>query len=180
MLLFLYERIAWVHLLKLVGMFDLFIPHNNWILVKNERIRVYMETTHIYLWIMNKSDLFQKIAFSIIIGVFGSVLLVVFFSSFMSINTIEKLLPFVIGFNAALTGFNLISKTKNSLKYKRIYAVASGISAVIFTGVILNLISISIMGGYLIYITDLIILIVIGAVLSGFGAILAIKYLNLN
>ena len=139
-----------------------------------------METTNIYLWIMNKSDLFQKIAYSIIVGVFGSVLLVVFFSSFMSLDIIGKLLPWLIGFNASLTGFNLINKTKNSLKYKRIYAVASGILVAIFAGVLLNIISFSIMGGYFIYIPDLIFLIVIGAVLSGLGAILAIKYLNLN
>jgi hypothetical protein len=36
------------------------------------------------------------------------------------------------------------------------------------------------MGGYFIFITDLILLIVIGAVLSGLGAILAIKYLNIK
>ena len=141
-----------------------------------------METTNIYLWIMNKSDLFQKIAYSIIVGVFGSVLLVVFFSSLMSLGTIEKLLPWVIGFNAALTGYNLINKTNNSLKYGRISAAGSGIMMVIITVVLLNIISFNFMGGYLIdiNITDLILLLVVGAVLSGLGAILAIKYLNLN
>lgn len=138
----------------------------------------HMEYTNVYLWIMNKSDLFKKIAYSIIVGVLGSLLLVVFFTTLMSYGTIEKLLPWVIGFNAALTGFNLINKTKNSLQYKRISAVGSGIMMVIITVVLINIIFFNLMGGYLIYIKDLIFLIAIGAVFSGLGAILAIKYLT--
>jgi len=129
---------------------------------------------------MNKSDLFKKIAYSIIVGALGSLLLVVFFTTLMSLGTIGKLLPWVIGFNAALTGFNLINKTKNSLKYKRIYAVASGILVAVIAGVLINIIFFNLMGGYVIYIKDLIFLIAIGAVFSGLGAILAIKHLNIK
>ena len=139
-----------------------------------------MEYTNACLWIMNKSDLSKKIAYSIIVGVLGSLLLVVFFTTLMSYSTIEKLLPWVIGFNAALTGFNLINKTKNSLQYKRISAVSSGIMMVIITVVLINIIFFNLMGGYLIYIKDLIFLIAIGAVFSGLGAILAIKHLNIK
>ena len=143
---------------------------------------VGMDSANIYLWIMNKSELFKKIVYSILVGVIGSVILVVFFTSLMSLGTIEKLLPWVIGFNAALTGYNFINKTNNSLKYRRIYAAGSGILMVAITVVLLNIITFYLMGGYLIYIniTDLIFLFVIGAVLSGFGAILAIKYLNIK
>ena len=139
-----------------------------------------MEYTNVCLWIMNKSDLFKKIAYSIIVGALGSLLLVVFFTTLMSLGTIGKLLPWVIGFNAALTGFNLINKTKNSLKYKRIYAVASGILVAVIAGVLINIIFFNLMGGYVIYIKDLIFLIAIGAVFSGLGAILAIKHLNIK
>jgi hypothetical protein len=129
---------------------------------------------------MNKSDSFKKIAYSIIVGILGSLLLVVFFTTLMSYVTIEKLLPWVIGFNAALTGFNLVNRTNNHLKYERISAVGSGITMVIITVVLINVIFFNLMGGYLIYINELIFLIGIGAVFSGLGAILAIKHLKIK
>lgn len=137
-----------------------------------------MEYTTVCLWIMNKSDSFKKIAYSLMVGVLGSLLLVVFFTTLMSYGTIEKLLPYVIGFNAALTGYNLINRANNCLKFERISAVGSGITMVIITVVLINVIFFNLMGGYLIYINELIFLIGIGAVFSGLGAILAIKHLK--
>ena len=139
-----------------------------------------MENLNIYLWAMNKTDQVKTIAYPIIVGIIGSLVLVGFFTSLMSFDTIEKLLPYIIGFNAALTGYNLIKKADNSLNFKRIYAISSGVLMVITTAVILNLVMLHLMGGYLIYLTDAIFLIIIGGVLSGLGAILAIKYLNMN
>lgn len=129
---------------------------------------------------MNKSDPFKKIAYSIIVGVLGSLLLVVFFTTLMSYGTIEKLLPWVIGFNAALTGYNMIKRTNNRINYKRISAVGSGILMVIITVVLINIIFFNLMGGYLIYINELIFLIAIGAIFSGLGAILAVNVINLK
>ena len=139
-----------------------------------------METTDIYLWIMNKSYDFKEIVYSILVGVIGALVLVVFFTSLLSLGTIEKLLPYVIGFNAALTGYNLINRTKSSLKYRRVYAAGSGILMVAITVVLSNIITFYLMGVCLINITELMFLIVIGGVLSGLGGILAIKYLNLD
>jgi len=137
----------------------------------------HMEYTNACLWIMNKSDLFKKIAYSIIVGILGSLLLVGFFTTLMSYGTIEKLLPWVIGFNAALTGHNLINRTNNRLKYERIFAVGSGIAMVVISVVLINIIFFNLMGGYLVYMNELIFLIAIGAVLSGLGAILANNFM---
>ena len=139
---------------------------------------VVMENTNISL--KNKFYPFRKFVHSILVGVIGSVLLVIFFASLMSLGTITKLLPWVIGFNAALTGYNLINKAGKRLKYKRIYAVVSGITLAIITGVLLNIISFYLMGGYLIYFSEFMFLILIGSICSGLGSILAIKYLNLE
>ena len=139
-----------------------------------------MENLNIYLWAVNKTDQVKTIAYPIIVGIIGSLVLVGFFTSLMSFDAIEKLLPYIIGFNAALTGYNLIKKTDNSLKFKRIYAVSSGVLMVIITAVILNLVMLHLMGSFLIYLTDAISLVIIGGVLSGLGAMLAIKYLNMN
>lgn len=139
-----------------------------------------MGNLNIYLWAMNKTDQVKTIGYPIIVGIIGSLVLVGFFTSLMSFDTIEKLLPYIIGFNAALTGYNLIKKTDNSIKFKRICAISSGVLMVITTAVILNLVMLHLMGSYLIYLTDTIFLIIIGGVSSGLGAILAMKYLNMN
>ncbi|MCG6974666.1 MAG: hypothetical protein LJE66_16165, partial [Desulfobacterales bacterium] len=45
-----------------------------------------------------------------LIGIVGVVLLVIFCAGLIRIGTINKLLPFIIGFNAALTGYNLVRR----------------------------------------------------------------------
>ena len=139
-----------------------------------------MESTTVCSRMMNKSELLKKTAYCIMVGSLGSLLLVVFFTTVMSYGTIEKLLPWVISFNAALTGYNLINRTNNSLKYGRISAVGGGIFMVIISVVLINIIFFHFMGVYLIYFTELILFIAIGAFSSGLGAILAIKHINLR
>lgn len=129
---------------------------------------------------MNNYDLLLKFIYSMFIGVFGSILIVMFFTGVMSMGTIEKLLPFIIGFNAALTGFNLMTRTKDSLKYKRLWSLLSGIILVVGVTLILNIAFYYLSGDYIVFMTDFFILAVTGGVFSWLGAILAIKYYNLD
>ena len=139
-----------------------------------------MENLNIYLWVMNTSNQVKPIVFSILVGVIGSLVLVGFFTSLMSLDTIEKFLPYIIGFNAALTGYNLMKNSDNNLKFIRIYAISSGAVMVIIAAVILNMVMLHLMGDTFIHLPDTIFLIIIGGVFGGLGAILAIKYLNIN
>ncbi len=123
---------------------------------------------------------FGKFVQPILTGVFGSVLLVIFFTGLMSIGTIGKFLPFVICFNTALTGYNLLRRTKNKFKYKRIWGLISGIITVVITVLILNGLFFYLTGGCIIYIMDLFLLISVGFVFSWLGAVLAIRYLHLE
>jgi len=129
---------------------------------------------------MNNYDLLLKFIYSMFIGVFGSILIVMFFTGVMSMGTIEKLLPFIIGFNAALTGFNLMTRTKDSLKYKWLWSLLSGIILVVGVTLILNIAFYYLSGDYIVFMTDFFILAVTGGVFSWLGAILAIKYYNLD
>lgn len=129
---------------------------------------------------MNNYDLLLKFIYSMFIGVFGSILIVMFFTGVMSMGTIEKLLPFIIGFNAALTGFNLMTRTKDSLKYKRLWSLLSGIILVVGVTLILNIAFYYLTGDDIVFMTDFFILAVTGGVFSWLGAILAIKYYNLD
>ena len=120
-------------------------------------------------------DLLLKFIYAIFIGVFGAVLLVMFFAGLMTIGTIERLLPYIIGFNAALTGYNLISKIKEHLKYKRIWSVISGIIMVSAVVLILNIAFYHFIDGYIVDIIDFLILVPVGGVFGWLGSILAIK-----
>ena len=120
-------------------------------------------------------DLFLKFIYAIFIGVFGAVLLVMFFAGLMTIGTIERLLPYIIVFNAALTGYNLISKIKEHLKYKRIWSVISGIIMVSAVVLILNIAFYHFINGYIVDIIGFLILVLIGGVFGWLGSILAIK-----
>ena len=123
-------------------------------------------------------DLFLKFIYAIFIGVFGAVLLVMFFAGLMTIRTIERLLPYIIGFNAALTGYNLISKIKEHLKYKRIWSVISGIIMVSAVVLILNIAFYHFINGYIVAIIGFLILVLIGGVFGWLGSILAIKSMD--
>ena len=114
-----------------------------------------------------------------LIGIVGVVLLVIFCAGLIRIGTINKLLPFIIGFNAALTGYNLVRRADGRLKYKRMWSVAAGIIMAIGAVLILNIVSRYYTGGDIVYIADLLILVLIAGVFSFLGAILAIRYFKL-
>ena len=114
-----------------------------------------------------------------LIGIVGVVLLVIFCAGLIRIGTINKLLPFIIGFNAALTGYNLVRRADGRLKYRRIWSVAAGIMMAIGAVLILNIVSRYYTGGDIVYIAGLLILVPIGGVFSFLGAILAIRYFKL-
>lgn len=114
-----------------------------------------------------------------LIGIVGVVLLVVFCAGLIRVGTIDKLLPFIIGFNAALTGYNLVRRADGHLKYKRMWSVAAGIMMAIGAVLSLNIVSRHYTGGDIVYIANLLILVLIAGVFSFLGAILAIRYFKL-
>lgn len=123
-------------------------------------------------------DLLLKFIYAIFIGVFGAVLLVMFFAGLMTMGTIERLLPYIIGLNAALTGYNLISKIKEDLKYKRSWSVISGIIVVSAVVLILNIVFYYFTDGYIVDVVAFLFLVVIGGVFGWLGSILAIKSMD--
>lgn len=114
-----------------------------------------------------------------LIGIFGAVLLVIFCAGLFPFGTIQKLLPFIIGFNAALTGYNLIRRTKDRLKYKRMWSIVSGIMLVIGVALMLNIACRYYTGAYFVYFGDILVLVSVAGVFSYLGAVLAIRYFKL-
>jgi hypothetical protein len=129
---------------------------------------------------MNHYNLLLKFIYAIFIGLFGSILLAMSFTTLMTIATIKKLLPFIIGFNAALTGYNLMTRIKESLKYKRLWSLISGITMVVGVTLILNISFYYYTGRYIVFMKDFLLLTLTGAIFSWLGSILAIKSMDLT
>jgi hypothetical protein len=130
-------------------------------------------------FLMNRYNQMVNFFNATLIGIVGVVLLVIFCAGLIRIGTINKVLPFIIGFNAALTGYNLVRRAEGRLKYKRMWSVAAGIMMATGAVLILNIVSRYYTGGNFVYIADFLILVLIAGVFSFLGAILAIRYFKL-
>ena len=124
--------------------------------------------------------LLGKIAYSIFAGVFGTIILVLFLATFLRIFEVVKFIPWIIALNTAITGYSLLDKTRDQLKYKQLFSISAGILNVIFTYVILSIISVNFLGEYLLGTWDFIVFLIIGVICSELGALLAIRYFKLK
>lgn len=128
----------------------------------------------------NNFSLPGKIAYSVLSGVFGAILIIMFLSTFLHIFSVLKFIPWVIALNTAITGYSLLDKTRNQLKHKQLSSISAGILNVIITYLILGLISVCLFDENLIGYRNLLLYLIIGIVCSELGAILAIKYFKLK
>ena len=124
--------------------------------------------------------LLGKFAYSIFIGVFGTILLFLFSNTFFNVFEALRFIPWIIALNAAITGYSLLDKTKDLLTHKHIWSIGAGILNVIITYVILTLLCVYLVGESLFDTRDLILFLIIGIVCSELGALLAIKYFKLR
>ena len=127
-----------------------------------------------------KAPLLGKAAYCILTGIFGTAVLIVFLAVFMELYRIVAFIPWIIAFNTAMTGYSLIEKTRDTLKYKQISSIGSGILNVIITYCLLSLLSFYLFSESLFTRWDFVLFIVIGIVCSELGALLAIKYFKLK
>lgn len=127
-----------------------------------------------------KAPLLGKVAYCIFAGVFGVAVLVMFLAVFMELYRIVPFIPWIIAFNTAITGYSLIDKTRDTLKYKQISSISAGILNVIITYFILSIISFYLFDENLFTMWDFVLFLIIGIVCSELGALLAIKYFRLK
>ena len=127
-----------------------------------------------------KAPFLGKIAYSIFTGVLGVAVLIMFLAVFMELHRVVAFVPWIIAFNTAMTGYSLIDKTRDALKYKQLSSICAGILNVIITYFLLSIISFYLFGENLFTKWDLALFLVIGIVCSELGALLAIKYFKLK
>ena len=122
----------------------------------------------------------RQIISAILIGAGGTLIILMFLTTILPLSKAFNFIPWLIGFNTAMTGYSLVEKTRDSLKYRHIVSIGAGIlNALIIAGILIAL-SVYTLGANLFGLVDLLIFFIIGAVCSEFGAWLAVKYFKLN
>jgi hypothetical protein len=127
-----------------------------------------------------KIILLYQFAYAVLIGVCGTTLVIMFLTTILPLSKTTGFIPWLIGFNTAMTGYALVDKTRSSLKYRYIIAIGAGISNVLITVGILIGLSVYTTGISLFSPSDLTICLIIGVTCSAFGAWLAAKYHRLK
>ena len=127
-----------------------------------------------------KAPLLGKAAYCILTGTFGTAVIIIFLAVFMELFRIVPFIPWIIAFNTAMTGYSLIEKTRDTLKYKQISSISSGILNVIITYFLLSVFSFYLFDENLFSMWDFALFLGIGVVCSELGALLAIKYFKLK
>jgi hypothetical protein len=115
-----------------------------------------------------------------LIGVCGTILVIMFLATILPLSKAVNFIPWLMGFNAAVTGYSLVEKTRTSLKHRHLASIGAGISNVLITAGVLSGLSVYAIGINLVSTVDLMIFLVIGAACSEFGAWLGAKYHKLN
>ena len=127
-----------------------------------------------------KSILLYQIATAVLVGVGGTILVIMFLATLLPLSKAVNFIPWLIGFNTAMTGYSLVEKTRASLKYRHMAVIGAGISNVLITSGVLIGLSVYTFRSNLFSPVELMILLVIGIAGSEFGAWLAAKYHKLN
>lgn len=117
----------------------------------------------------NRSHPLGSLAYSVLVGSFGTILLVLFLATFMHLFEVTRFIPWIMAFNTAITGYTLLDKTGDQIKYKQIYSICAGILNVILAYTILTLIFFFQIGEHLFSRGDLIIFLIIGIICSELG-----------
>lgn len=117
-----------------------------------------------------------QIGVAVLAGVGGNIVLIQFLSGLMTAQTVTGLLDWIVGFNAALTGYMLVEKDRSGLPFRRGLCIGAGLVNTGITILVVNYLYQLIWGFPLIVMTDAVILLTIGAILGFAGGLLAEKH----
>ncbi len=73
-----------------------------------------------------KIILLYQTASAVLIGVCGTILVIMLLATILPLSKAVNFIPWLIGFNTAMTGYSLVEKTRDSLKYRHIVSIGAG------------------------------------------------------
>jgi hypothetical protein len=127
-----------------------------------------------------KSSLWGKILSSILTGLFGSMLIVLFLTGLMPLGETVKYLPWILAFNASVAGYTLLDRTRDRLLYKKAAGVGVGFSVAALACTLLNILTLKMVGVGLMGRAEIGVFVSIAALFGGFGAWLAVRYTSIK
>lgn len=122
----------------------------------------------------------QSIGWSVLSGLMGILILTGFFVGIMSLETLSSLLPLVVGFNAAISGYMLIERGAGSITHKKTMSAVVGTMIAVLSVVSVNGLAFRMGGFYLISAFQGLAALSIGMSGGWAGGLLAIKYQRLK
>ena len=128
----------------------------------------------------DKRNLAGQFAYAVFTGVCGTLILVVFLNAILNAYLVVKFVPLILAFNAAMIGYSLIDKCRERIRRQHAWAMSAGLSTAVLTVALLLTFSFYFLGEDLLGLKMSLFLIIIGAVCSELGALLAAKYLNIK
>ena len=116
---------------------------------------------------------------SIAAGVGGALVLTFFATTFLAVDKVMALVPFLIGFNGLVSGYRMVDKLKERARNFRLFVFVTGLleGALIFFA--LNFLGGRMETAFFLSGFDLLLYILIAGITSYLGALLAIRYFNL-
>jgi hypothetical protein len=116
---------------------------------------------------------------SVFAGVGGCLVLIFFFSTFLSVGKILFFIPAILGFNGLVLGYGLVDKLRANISSYPLFAfvMGAGEGAAVFVAV--KLMDFFLGSGFMLTGYDLLVYIFVSGITSVLGAYLAVRYFNL-
>ncbi len=119
------------------------------------------------------------ISFSIASGLFGSIILAVFLAGVISAGKTADIMPLVIGFNGALSGYKTVNLLKEDITRLKLTGTLAGAAAGFLAWPVLNLVSFYAAGFFILTVPDLAIYTITSGFTGYLGAFTATRYFHL-
>lgn len=127
----------------------------------------------------NQGHLAWGVAWPVGIGVGGSLLVFLFLTTFLHIYSAAKLIPWIIAFNGAVSGYSMVEK-RRQLRHKKLLSAIIGAAIALITGGILVILSYLHIGENLLTAGDFAFYVIGGVIGSELGTLLGGTYFNLQ
>lgn len=120
-----------------------------------------------------------NISFSIASGLFGSIILAVFLSGVISAGKTADIMPLIIGFNGAVSGYKAVDLLKGSLRHLKTVGTIAGTAAGVLAWPVLNIVSFYAAGLFILTAGDLATFTAVSGMTGYLGSFTAVRYFQL-
>lgn len=120
-----------------------------------------------------------NISFSIASGLFGSIILAVFLSGVISAGKTADIMPLIIGFNGAVSGYKAVDLLKGNLAHLKTVGTIAGTAAGVLAWPVLNIVSFYVAGLFILTAGDLATFTVVSGMTGYLGSFTAVRYFQL-